>query len=338
MKTISNIPNTAFSVAFGAGIGNMSGGAMTRYQNVTTTSNLTITTSGNSGFVMSVGATVTISFLFDNDNNAATPPVARSFTGTIIRSDTANIVFAGTLNQTGQQVELNVSPGFNLTGRTDGYFRTDRDASFTRKLLCFAAQTRILTPSGPVAAHRLRPGDLVVTLDRGPRPLRWVGMRRLSAADLDDNPQLRPIRLRAGSLAPGVPVRDLLVSPQHRILLRSDLAQRLFGTPEVLVAARQLLALPGVEIAQDQPRVTYVHLLFDRHELVLSEGAATESFLPAPLSMAAVDADTQHEILALFPDLRDHGTFPDPVRPIVQGAPARDLAARHLRQGRALLA
>lgn len=73
----------------------------------------------------------------------------------------------------------------------------------------------------------------------------------------------------------GIPDRDLLVSPQHRVLVRSAIAQRMFGSSEVLVAAKQLLQLPGISLAEDVAGVSYVHLLFDRHEIVVSNGAET---------------------------------------------------------------
>ncbi|MDT9702188.1 Hint domain-containing protein, partial [Streptomyces sp. P17] len=92
------------------------------------------------------------------------------------------------------------------------------------------------------------------------------------AAALAANPHLRPVRIRAGALGAGVPARDLVVSPQHRVLLRSGIARRMFGASEVLVAAKQLLALDGVELASDLDSVTYVHFLFDRHQIVQSEG------------------------------------------------------------------
>lgn len=98
-------------------------------------------------------------------------------------------------------------------------------------------------------------------MDNGYQPVRWIGARQLTAAELADGPHLRPIRIRAGALGAGYPETDLTVSPQHRILLRSKVAQRMFGTSEVLVAAKQLLAVTGVDICNDAQGVEYWHFL-----------------------------------------------------------------------------
>ena len=106
---------------------------------------------------------------------------------------------------------------------------------------------RGFTDRHPGARITLAEGDLVRTLDHGLQPVRWVGARRLSAAELAAAEKLRPIRIRAGALGPGTPRADLLVSPQHRVLVRSRIAQRMFGTDEVLVAAKQLLQIDGID-------------------------------------------------------------------------------------------
>nr|AIA91314.1 CAZy families GT4 protein [uncultured Gluconobacter sp.] len=96
----------------------------------------------------------------------------------------------------------------------------------------------------------LRVGDLVLTKDDGPQPLRWISSRHVSAEMLAAHPNMRPIRIRAGALGEGLPLRDLIVSPQHRMLVRSKVAERMFGEEEVLVAAKHLLELDGVDVAR----------------------------------------------------------------------------------------
>lgn len=189
---------------------------------------------------------------------------------------------------------------------------------------CFAEGTLIATPAGEVPVEDLAAGDLVSTLDKGAQVIRWVGRAEV---DLAEAPQMRPIRIRAGALGVGQPRVDLTVSPQHRVLVRSRIAQRMFGTDEVLVAARQLLVLDGVERAEDLARIGHVHFLFDRHEIVLSNGAATESLFAGPEALKAVGAAARAEILALFPDLCSPGAAP--ARPLVPGRRARRLAERH---------
>jgi Ca2+-binding RTX toxin-like protein len=167
---------------------------------------------------------------------------------------------------------------------------------------CFTPGTRITTGRGEVAVEELQPGDMVLTRDRGFRPLVWVGRRDLTLADLVVQPALRPVRIAAGALGDGLPCRDMLVSPQHRMLLGGWRAEMLFGEDEVLVAATHLTALPGVTPAI-RSGVSYIHVMFDRHEIICADGAWSESFQPAQRMLDGMGEAQQEEILVLFPDL-----------------------------------
>ena len=101
----------------------------------------------------------------------------------------------------------------------------------------------------------------------------------------------------------------------------------MFGTDEVLVAAKHLLSLDGVELAEDVTEVTYVHVLFDRHEVVYAEGAQSESLYTGEQALRAVGDSARAEIFALFPELAA-GTVPG-ARKFLTGRQGRDLAARH---------
>jgi len=172
--------------------------------------------------------------------------------------------------------------------------------------VCFAAGTHIATPAGLRSVETLAAGDLVTTLDHGPRPLRWCGCR-----DLPGRGRMAPILIRAGALGND---RDLRLSPQHRILIAGWRAEVMFGEPEVLVPA---VALVNGDTIRRAPvdRVTYVHFLFDGHELVLSEGIATESFHPGAYGLSTLDAAAREEVLALFPELAGAGAIWPPARP-----------------------
>ncbi|MBM2577019.1 Hint domain-containing protein [Jannaschia sp. Os4] len=183
---------------------------------------------------------------------------------------------------------------------------------------CFAAGTRILAARGKRRVEDLRAGDLVMTLDRGLRPLAWVGRRVVAAQGA-----LAPIRFETGVLGNVAP---LVVSPQHRVLLRSAHAALLFGVEEVLAPAAALLDRPGVQRLEGGV-VEYVHLLFDRHEIVLSDGAPTESFHPGATVLPAMEAAARDEVLALFPDLARPRPARRPARPLLSGREARLLAA-----------
>ncbi|MBD3763710.1 MAG: Hint domain-containing protein [Rhodobacterales bacterium] len=204
---------------------------------------------------------------------------------------------------------------------------------------CFTAGTGIVTRSGERAVETLAVGDEVLTLDHGFQPIRWIGRKALGALDLAERPDLRPIRIAAGALGEGLPERDLIVSPQHRCLVRSDIARRMTGEREVLAAAKHLLGQPGIDPLPAGAEVVYVHILFDRHELVFSNGAVTESFYPGPQGTAALDDAALREIHALFPGLSDGDPNggPAPARAFLGGHAARSLVKRSVRNTRQLV-
>lgn len=202
---------------------------------------------------------------------------------------------------------------------------------------CFARGTLIDTATGPRAIETLVPGDLIMTRDRGLQPIRWIGGTDLNATQLDLSPQLRPVRISADAIGPGRPRADLIVSPQHRVLVQSRIAHRMFGNEEVLVAAKHLVGLPGVEVIRNQPSVSYWHMLFEQHEIVLSEGAWTESLFPGAQALKSVSPAARREIYMLFPALRQTGKMPEAARPFVSGRAGRKLAQRHLSNGKNLV-
>lgn len=218
-------------------------------------------------------------------------------------------------------------PGLTMTGVTGGLTATQTGVT------CFASGTLIDTATGPRPIESLAVGDLVMTLDHGDRPLRWIGR---SAVDLIARPHLAPIRIPAGALGGGLPLRALIVSPQHRVLVRSPIALRMAGAAEVLVAACKLVGTAGIHVAQDLTHVDYWHLLFDAHQVIRSEGALTESLFTGPEALRAVPPQALAEILDLFPLLADPGHVALHARPVVQGHRARTLAARHQQHGRPL--
>jgi len=207
---------------------------------------------------------------------------------------------------TGQVVTLNADGTFELT--TDADIETinftytvesstgDTDTGFVtvNTIPCFVAGTMVLTPEGERAVESLLPGDLVLIHDDGPQPVRWVGQRQVSARGA-----LAPVLIKSGTFGDHA---DLLVSPQHRILVRDSLAQLLFGEDEVLIAAKDLVNDRSVRI-REGGTVAYVHILFDRHQVVYSNGLASESFLPGPQTTRSFEKEAVEEIRAIFPEL-----------------------------------
>lgn len=168
---------------------------------------------------------------------------------------------------------------------------------------CFTPGTMIATPRGERAVETLREGDRILTRDNGIQEIRWIGQKRMTGRDLARTPHLRPVLIRAGALGNGLPERDMMVSPNHRVLMASDRAELYFAEREVLSAAKDLVGMAGIH-RLDVIATTYVHFMFDRHEVVLSDGAWTESFQPGDWSLRGLDAAQRDEILELFPELR----------------------------------
>ncbi|MBV7379871.1 Hint domain-containing protein [Maritimibacter dapengensis] len=245
----------------------------------------------------------------------------------VVAGDTVNLT-------TGQSVTLNADGTFTVVADSDieavnFSYTIDADgisdSAFVtlNSIPCFVAGTRIATPTGCVPVETLRPGDLVETHDDGPRPLRWIGARQVAATG-----HFAPIRIRANTFGQH---GELRVSPLHRILIRDAVAQLLFDEPEVLVAARDLVNDGSVRPLEGG-RVTYVHLLFDRHQVVYSEGLATESFLPGPQTLASFEREMVEEICTLFPEL-DRETmdgYPPAARPMLKQFEARLLLSRRV--------
>jgi len=167
---------------------------------------------------------------------------------------------------------------------------------------CFTPGTLIATPKGEVPAEALEIGDRVITRDNGIQTIRWVSQTHLSAGRLSREAHLRPVRIRKGALGNGLPERDMMVSPNHRVLVANETTALYFEDSEVLVAAKHLTGRPGIETVETSG-ITYIHFMFDQHEVVLSDGAWTESFQPGDQTLGSVADAQRREIFDLFPEL-----------------------------------
>jgi Hint domain len=169
---------------------------------------------------------------------------------------------------------------------------------------CFTPGTLIATPRGEMPAELLKVGDKVVTRDNGIQPIRWVGHNDMNWRNLQTHAHLKPVLVREGSLGDGLPERDMMVSPNHRILVSNALTALHFEEPEVLVAAKHLVGGLGMQTI-DSFGTTYIHFLFDRHEILLSNGCWSESFQPQDYSLKGLGNAQRNEIYELFPELKD---------------------------------
>ncbi|MBE1286012.1 MAG: type I secretion protein [Rhodobacteraceae bacterium] len=201
---------------------------------------------------------------------------------------------------------------FTVTGTSGA--DSDEDTVVINLLICVTRGTLIQTASGPVPVEKLSRGDMVATLDGAAEPVRWIGSRKLSVADLILDSGKRPIVFEPGSLGQNLPERTLRVSPQHRMLLQGWQAQLLFGEDQVLVPAKSLVNGSSVNRADVTDDVEYFHLLFDNHQIMFTEGAPTESFHPGAYTLSELEDAVRDELLVLFPELTSECGYGDTVR------------------------
>ncbi|MEM6758370.1 MAG: Hint domain-containing protein [Pseudomonadota bacterium] len=145
---------------------------------------------------------------------------------------------------------------------------------------CFGPGTRLATPSGEVSVTDLSAGDLVETLDTGAQPIAWIN--HVTAMGYGND---TPITIEAGVLGNSA---DLVVSQAQRLMIADGTTELLFGAGAVLVAARDLIDLPGVTVTP-VARVTYSQILLADHQLLIANGTPAESLFLDPNSLSSFD-------------------------------------------------
>ena len=215
-------------------------------------------------------------------------------------------------NQAVQSITLNSvhTDGFG------GYFTSSTINGAST--VCFCEGTLIATPNGEVPVEQLNVGDLVHTLDHGSQPVIWI------TTTIVPNPgKNAPIIFPPGSLGMNAPAHALKVSPQHRMLVRSKIAQRIQGSSEVLIAAKDLLCLKQVKKSLSFVQTKYVHFACQNHEIVYANGAEAETLLLGPMAAKTLAPSALQM-------LKDQNPKTEPARPIIGGPEARDLLRRHI--------
>lgn len=160
---------------------------------------------------------------------------------------------------------------------------------------CFTSGTMIKTEMGERSIEGIIAGDRVMTRDHGLQTVRWVGARTVPAMG-----DMAPIAFEEGTL--GCSAR-LLVSPNHRMLIAGAMAELVCGDDEMLISAKLLINDRNVrQIAGGL--VTYVHIMFDYHEVIWANDCPSESFYAGDQAINSLNTDQAREILAIFPELR----------------------------------
>ncbi|MBE0453128.1 MAG: Hint domain-containing protein [Roseovarius sp.] len=167
--------------------------------------------------------------------------------------------------------------------------------------VCYVDGTRLETVNGPVAVENLRVGDLLMTRDDGPQPIRWIGWTRHTWPGTAE--KLRPVRIPARSLDGTLPHRDLMVSPQHRMLLCRQSFAFVNDIEEYFAPALSLEGYCGIGRDTSCQTVRYYHVLMARHSILTAEGVQSESFFPGPMAIRNLSLGHRFQIMALFPEL-----------------------------------
>lgn len=202
---------------------------------------------------------------------------------------------------------------------------------------CLTRGTLVTTDCGDLPVEDLKSGCKVLTKDHGFQELIFSLSRVVDKTTLQKNEKLNPVRITAGALGGGLPKKDLLVSRQHRIAVRSDIGKRMFGSETVLIAAIRLVDLPGIYIDDSVDFVEYFHLIFKRHEVIFAEGAATESFLMNFESKNKLTKLQRKEMAVIFPEFFEEGYVGGSSYMIPSGMQQKELVRQHLESAETLL-
>ncbi|MEP3638142.1 MAG: Hint domain-containing protein [Paracoccaceae bacterium] len=199
--------------------------------------------------------------------------------------------------------------------------------------ICFTAGTLFETAQGSVAIERIRPGDMIKTHDGRFIPVKWIWAQRRTASDLRQDSKLWPVEIKRNAFGAGVPNRDVRVSQHHRLMVSSNVAERMFDHHEVLVPAKDLLDIEGVRLVDDCAAVTYFHILFETHEVVLANGIPAESLFLGPEALKSLHPDALDEICRIFQTTRQQFLDIDYRTKwfFASGKKVRKMAARHVK-------
>ena len=244
-------------------------------------------------------------------------PVVPGDSVTLTTGQTVTLNADGTLDMVGNAVSEDVVFTYEIASTTGD---TAVGIVTVDTVPCFTAGTMIRTERGEMPVEMLSVGQNVLTRDHGPQPIRWIGRRLIPA----EGP-MAPVRIEANTFGEH---ETLTVSPLHRVLVQNAQAELLFGTHEVLVAARDLV--DGRNIRKlEGGQVEYIHLLFDRHQVIWSDGLLSESFLPGPQTAHCFDAERIAEICTIFPELNPEtgAGYGPAARPTLKSFEARLLVA-----------
>lgn len=205
-----------------------------------------------------------------------------------------------------------------------------------KDIVCFCKGTRISTIDGLVAVEDLIAGQKIQTYDNGLQTLKYVLHRQITGSELAENAKLYPITITAGAMGNGLPMTDLSVSRQHRMLISSVIAKRMFANTTVLISAIKLTSLPGIYIDTEIKAVDYYHLVFDSHQIIFAENSPTESFHFGVQALSTLSPETFAELCDLFPLLGTSDLIPETAYFAPPDRLQKQLLHRHIKNNKPL--
>ncbi len=306
--------------------------------------NIVHTGGGNYTVTVKEGATPDTITVYDTDKGENSHIFNDGAVGGADRSENLNQTFSGKLNGT-EHEDASISPDwtidfageeegsmFSLTvgeghqfvgygftkelepGESINLCLRDRESIDMRPDIemdpdapCFTRGTMILTKSGEIAVENLAVGDLIWTEESGYQKLAWVGMRDVLAIGA-----MVPVCIKSGTLGTNA---DLIVSAEHRMVIRDGILDAVFGTKSALVSAKNLINDQTIMRDYSAIRVEYYHLAFEDHKTICANGALTESFFPDEKSFKSAPIGQKEELLALFPELANDIALTQPAHP-----------------------
>ena len=217
---------------------------------------------------------------------------------------------------------------------TDGVNYTATGTPTPATVPCFATGTFIETSTGLRTVETLKAGDRVLTLDNGAQRLLWAGRRELTTSERSAS-ENEAVLIPADAFGPACPRRALIVSRNHRLALSGPTIELLYGVPEVLVAAKHLVGTEGVRCLPLPRHLAYHHLLFEAHEVVLSNGMASESLHLGQMAMLGFEPRVRRALLSHFGGAFKSATARMVLTALEAQAAVQCLSSRGLTVGRA---
>ena len=268
----------------------------------------TVTIDAGSKLAVQGAASAGQHIVFDGSGAELDLNTPRQFSGTISGFAEGDIIdLTSVANVTGSHADMNYTT--NVLTVTEGgrayQFQFDKAAHFAgdffhlvsqgggtlieeNQIACYRRGTLIATEAGEVPVESLAIGDSVLTASGALRPIKWIGRRSYGGRFILGRKDILPICLTAGSLADGVPRRDLWISPHHAMALDG-----------VLIEAKDLVNGVSIVQAEDVEEVEYFHVELDSHDVILAEGAPSETFVDDDSRLMFHNA---HEYAALYPE------------------------------------